>query len=79
MGEEVVLTRVKVDDAFCGDCDEAEIYLDVKEEPSIYKVGATCEGCDRDYGVLGRIPRTEISHLDEVGERAEEIVQRYLD
>ena len=61
------------------DCDEEEIYVDLKEEPSIYKVGAMCYGCDRDYGVLDRVPRSSIDHVDEVWEQAETIVHRYFE
>lgn len=55
---------VKLEDAYCLDCDEDEVYVDVKERPSAYKVGAVCDGCDRDYGVLDSVPWSEIDHLD---------------
>lgn len=70
---------VKLEDAYCLDCEEDEVYVDVKEEPSAYKIGAMCNGCDRDYGVLGSLPRGEIDHLDEVWAEAEDMVRRYLD
>jgi hypothetical protein len=74
-----VNTAVKLEDAYCLDCDEDELYMDVKEEPSVYKVGAICHGCDRDYGVLESVPRNEIDHLDELWAEAEEVVRRYMD
>lgn len=70
---------VYVEDAYCRDCGEDEIYMDLKEEPSLYKVGAFCDGCDRDYGVIDRVPLSEISHQDEAWEEAEEYVRGYLD
>jgi hypothetical protein len=51
----------------------------VKEEPSVYKVGAFCDGCSRDYGVLDSVPRSEIDHLDELWTEAEDVARRYLD
>lgn len=69
----------KTDDAYCRDCDAEEIYTDLKEEPSVYKVGAYCHGCDRDYGVLGRISRSDITHTDEAWEQADELVRSYMD
>ncbi|WP_207587184.1 hypothetical protein [Halomontanus rarus] len=70
---------IKVDEAYCRDCDEDEIYMDLKEEPRLYKVGAVCDGCDRDYGVLDRVSRSDIDHVDEAWEQAEDIVRQYMD
>lgn len=50
-----------------------------RKEPSAYKVGAVCNGCDRDYGVLKSVPRSVIDHLDELWAEAEETVRRYVD
>lgn len=72
-------TAFHVEDAYCHDCDEEQIYTDVKEEPTIYKIGARCNGCDRDYGVLERVSRSDVDHTDEVWERAEDAVQTYLE
>jgi len=69
---------VKVDDASCRDCGDDEIYMDVKKEPGLYKIGAFCHGCDRDYGVLDYVSRSGIDHDDEVWEEAEEFVQHYF-
>lgn len=69
---------VKVDDVYCRDCDDEEVYMDVKEEPGLYKIGAYCHGCDHDYGVLDHVPRSDVDHMDEVWSEAEETVQRYL-
>jgi hypothetical protein len=74
-----VNSAIKLEDAYCLDCEEDEIYVDVKEEPSVYKVGAVCDGCSRDYGVLDSVPRSEINHLDELWAEAEDIARRYLD
>lgn len=68
-----------VEDAYCRDCDSEEIFTDVKEEPAVYKIGARCSGCDRDYGVLDRINRSDVDHTDEVWEQAESVVQTYLE
>lgn len=68
-----------MDDTYCWDCGEEAIYLDLKEEPSLYKIGATCGDCDRDYGVVDRVSRTDVAHMDEVWETAEAAVQTYLD
>lgn len=56
----------KVDGVDCRECYSEEVYLDVKEEPSVYKLGAYCTGCDHDYGVLTRVSRSEIGNVDEV-------------
>ena len=53
--------------------------MDLKEEPSLYKIGAMCHDCDREYGVVDRVPRTDVDHMDEVWEVAEAAVQTYLD
>ena len=70
---------MKVDDVYCLDCEEDAIYADLKEEPSGYKVGALCADCNRDYGVLHRIPRRDIDRIDDAWTQAEEIVRQYLD
>lgn len=66
---------IKVDDVYCNHCNEDELYMDLNEEPSQYKIGAMCHSCDRDYGVLDRVSRTEVDHMDEVWEYAEEQVR----
>ena len=70
---------VKADGVACRDCGEDEIYMDVKEEPSLYKVGAFCQGCDRDYGVLDYVSQSEVDHQDEGWEYAEEFIQQYFE
>jgi hypothetical protein len=70
---------VRVDGVDCGECYSEEVYLDVKAEPSMYKVGAYCSGCDHDYGVLTRISRSEIESVDEVFDIGEESVTDLLD
>lgn len=72
-------TSVKLEDAYCLDCDEDEIYVDAREELSAYKVGAVCDSCDREYGVLDSFPQSEIDNLDELWAEAEETVRRYVD
>lgn len=72
-------TAFHVEDAYCRDCNEDEIYMDVKEEPAAYKIGARCNGCDHDYGVLERVGRSDMDHMDEVWEQAESAVQDYLE
>jgi len=69
---------VKVDEVYCRDCGDEEVYMDVKEEPRLYKIGAYCHGCDHDYGVLDHVSRSDVDHMDEVWSEAEETVQRYL-
>lgn len=69
----------QAEDTYCNECEEEEIYMDVKEEPSVYKVGAYCHGCDWDYGVLKRVQRSEVGHMDEVYEKAEEAVEQFFD
>lgn len=54
---------------------EQEVKIDLKEEPSLYKVGASCKACKRDLGVVGRVFRSDVSHEDEVYERADAIVR----
>ena len=70
---------VRVEEVECGECNSEEVYLDVKEEPSVYKVGAYCSGCDYDYGVLTRVSRSEVENVDEVFEVGEESVTDYLE
>jgi len=70
---------IKVEDAVCRYCGDDDIYMDVKEEPSLYKVGAYCHSCDRDYGVLDHVSRNDVDHMDEVWAEAETYVQRYLE
>lgn len=56
---------------YCGD----SVLCGVKEEPSIWKVYFQCnrDGCSREY-FGGRIPREDIGHIDEVYERAEQML-----
>lgn len=70
---------IHVDNAYCQDCGEDEIYMDLKVEPSLHKVGAMCDSCDRDYGVIDRVPLTDISHQDEAWDQAKEYVRDYFD
>jgi hypothetical protein len=53
--------------------------MDVKEEPRVYKIGAICHGCDYDYGVLTRVQRKDVDHIDDVYEVGEERVVDILD
>lgn len=53
--------------------------MDLEEEPSLYKVGAMCGDCDRDYGIVDRVSRTDVDHMDEAWETAETAVQDYMD
>jgi len=69
---------VKVDDVYCRDCGDEKVYMDLKEEPGLYKVGAYCHGCDHDYGVLEYVSRADVDHVDAVWEEAEAYVQQYL-
>jgi hypothetical protein len=68
----------KVDSVDCKMCYSEEIYMDVKQEASVYKVGAYCTGCDHDYGVVTRLSRSNIENVDEVFEFAEESVTDLL-
>ena len=70
---------VKVDDTYCRMCGDEDIYMDLKEEPSLYKVGASCHSCEYDYGVLDCIDRTDIDHTDDVWAMAEDSVEQYLE
>jgi len=70
---------VSVEDAACCYCGDDEIYMDVKAEPSLYKIGAYCHSCDRDYGVLDHISRSNIDHTDEVWDEAEDCIEQYLE
>lgn len=68
-----------LEDLECDECGSEEIYMDVKEEPSVYKVGARCNGCQRDYGVLHRVSRSDADHIDEVYELGEKSVIEHLE
>ena len=68
-----------IDDLDCQYCGEESVYMDVKEEPTLYKIGAQCLECDHDYGVLKRIKRTQIDHVDEIYELGEESIQEILE
>lgn len=69
----------KIDDVYCRDCGEEEIYIDLKPELSLYKVGAVCDDCHREYGVVQRLPRAAIDHYDEAWDQAEAFIRRYMD
>jgi len=49
----------------------------VKEEPSSWKVYSVCLSENSDCGSerVGTIPRSSLSHTDEMNERAEELVK----
>jgi len=66
-------------DVACRECDADQVYMDVKEEPRVYKIGAICHGCDYDYGVLTRVQRKDVDHIDDVYEVGEERVVDILD
>lgn len=68
-----------LDDLDCLDCGEEDIYMDSKEEPSLYKFGAFCDSCDRDYGVITRVSLSDISSTDEIYEVGEQEVRDYFD
>lgn len=68
----------KLADVTCRDCGGEEVYLDVKEDPSVYEVGAVCHGCDCDYGVLSRIQRADVNHTDEMYEEGEDAVRHFF-
>jgi len=68
----------RIDDVTCRYCPEEEVYMDVKEEPTLYKVGAECNGCGYDYGVIDRIPRSQVDHLDELYVQGEDLVRELL-
>lgn len=51
--------------------------MDLKEEPSLYKVGAYCHSCDQDYGVIDTILRNGINHSDDAWEQAEDVVEGF--
>lgn len=51
----------------------------MKEEPSLYKVGAYCHGCEHDYGVLEYVSRGEVDNVNEVWEESSEAVCQYFD
>lgn len=67
-----------VDGVDCRDCGTEAVYMDVKEEPRSYKVGASCHTCGYDYGVLTRISRSEVDHVDEVYELGERSITDIL-
>ena len=69
----------KIDDLDCSKCYSEEVYLDVKEEVSLYKIGAYCDSCDYDYGFLTRIPQSEVEAVDEVYSMGEEAVTDLLE
>jgi hypothetical protein len=68
-----------LDDVDCRYCLEREVYMDVKEEPTLYKIGAECHGCGHDYGVITRVSRSDIEHLDQVFEQGEESIKELLE
>ena len=53
--------------------------MDVKEEPGVYKIGAYCESCNHDYGVLHRVSRSETEKMDEIYELGEESITDILE
>jgi hypothetical protein len=67
-----------VDDLDCQYCGEESVYMDVKEEPTLYKVGAQCVECDYDYGVVERVSRSGIHRVDDVYELGEDSVKQLL-
>lgn len=70
---------VRLDGVDCQECSMDEVYMDVKEEPGVYKVGAYCTGCDHDYGVLTRVSRSDVTHIDEVYEIGSQSITDILD
>lgn len=70
---------MRVKDLYCRECSEEAVYLDLKQEPSIYKVGASCVECNYDYGVLDRVLIANVDHLDEVFEIGEQSVKQLLE
>lgn len=68
-----------VNDSDCRYCGKESVYMDVKEEPTLYKVGAQCVECSHDYGVVKRISRSEIDRVDDVYELGEDRVKQLLD
>lgn len=68
-----------LEDVECGECGVEEVYMDLKDEPSVYKIGARCGGCQHDYGVLSRVQRSEISHIEEVYEQGEDSIKEFLE
>lgn len=70
---------VRLDDVDCRECSLDEVYMDVKEEPSVYKIGAYCHGCDYDYGVLTRVSRSDVDHIDEAYDIGEESITDILE
>jgi len=68
-----------LEDVTCRYCATDAVAMDVKEEPSLYKVGARCVTCDYDYGVIKRVPRADINAVDEVYAIGEESVRALLE
>ena len=69
----------RIDNLNCLECSEEEVYMDVKEEPGVYKIGAYCESCNHDYGVLHRVSRSETEKMDEIYELGEESITDILE
>lgn len=72
-------TTFHLEDAYCRDCDEDEIYIAGKEEPAVYRTGEMDGGCDCDYDVFDRISWSEGDQTNEVWEQTEAPVQDYLE
>lgn len=66
-----------IDDVDCRECGEEDVYMDVKEEPTSYKIGAYCHNCNHDYGVVTKVSRTT-AHIDEIYEIGEETITDIL-
>jgi hypothetical protein len=69
----------RIDEVNCRYCLEEQVYMDVKEEPTLYKIGAECNGCGHDYGVINKVPRSEIGYVDQVFEEGEESIRELLE
>lgn len=69
-----MMTRLPGVECHCG---EEGISYGTKEEPSIWKVYADCSECGREVKV-GRVRQSDIDHIDEVGEKAEELVRQHF-
>jgi len=72
------MLATKVDGVACPACGAEDVYRDVTAEASLYKVGASCHSCQRDFGVVGRVFRSDVDHRDEVGKRAEALVRDWV-
>lgn len=70
---------LRVDGAVCPECGTAAVCADVVEEATGFKVGATCGGCGRDFGVLTRISRSDVDTVDAAHDRAEQVVRDWAD